>query len=171
MWTGVQSRFRGTNAFSALARWQYPIQFQLLYSKLGHLILFYPFLLHIIQHSLLSHLLIHSPQHHPLPIHIFLFCTLQPHVLYKLICFREKKLEERETLVIFYNVVKIVEKLHTKNIVHRLVESRSWGFNNLSTEKIPSGKVRQAAIFYFLSFNALTWTIRINKKCIKNRRR
>jgi len=39
--------------------------------------------------------------------------NLQHHVI------REKKLGEREALVIFYNVVKIVENLHNKNIVHR----------------------------------------------------
>ena len=32
---------------------------------------------------------------------------------------REKKLSERETLVIFNNVVGIVDNLHKKNIVHR----------------------------------------------------
>jgi len=39
--------------------------------------------------------------------------NLQHHVI------REKKLSERETLVIFSNVVSIVENLHNKNIVHR----------------------------------------------------
>jgi len=39
--------------------------------------------------------------------------NLQHHVI------REKKLSERETLVIFHNVVKIVESLHKKDIVHR----------------------------------------------------
>jgi len=39
--------------------------------------------------------------------------NLQHHVI------REKKLSERETLVIFLNVVKIVESLHRKEIVHR----------------------------------------------------
>ena len=32
---------------------------------------------------------------------------------------REKRLSEKETLVIFYNVVKIVERLHARNVVHR----------------------------------------------------
>ncbi|XP_071955460.1 serine/threonine-protein kinase 40-like [Antedon mediterranea] len=32
---------------------------------------------------------------------------------------REKKLCERETIVIFYDIVRIVESLHKKNIVHR----------------------------------------------------
>ena len=38
---------------------------------------------------------------------------LQHHVI------REKRLSEKETLVIFYNVVKIVERLHARNVVHR----------------------------------------------------
>uniref|UniRef100_T1IY19 Serine/threonine-protein kinase 40 n=1 Tax=Strigamia maritima TaxID=126957 RepID=T1IY19_STRMM len=32
---------------------------------------------------------------------------------------KEKKLSEKEAIVIFYNIVKIVESLHNKNIVHR----------------------------------------------------
>ena len=28
-------------------------------------------------------------------------------------------MSEKETLVIFYNVVKIVERLHARNVVHR----------------------------------------------------
>jgi len=39
--------------------------------------------------------------------------NLQHHVI------REKRLSEKETLVIFYNVVKIVERLHARNVVHR----------------------------------------------------
>lgn len=39
--------------------------------------------------------------------------NLQHHVI------REKKLSEREALGIFYNVVKIVERLHQRNVVHR----------------------------------------------------
>lgn len=32
---------------------------------------------------------------------------------------KEKRLSERETVVIFYDVVRVVEALHQKNIVHR----------------------------------------------------
>ena len=39
--------------------------------------------------------------------------NLQHHVI------REKRLSEKETLVVFYNVVKIVERLHARNVVHR----------------------------------------------------
>ena len=39
--------------------------------------------------------------------------NLQHHVI------REKRLSEKETLVVFYNVVGIVERLHTRNVVHR----------------------------------------------------
>ena len=39
--------------------------------------------------------------------------NLQHHVI------REKKLSEKETLVIFYAVIEIVCTLHEKNIVHR----------------------------------------------------
>ena len=35
----------------------------------------------------------------------------------------DKKLSEKETLVIFYNVIEIVENLHEKNIVHRFVDN------------------------------------------------
>lgn len=38
---------------------------------------------------------------------------------------REKKLSEKETLVIFYAVIEIVCKLHEANIVHRLVLNMS----------------------------------------------
>ncbi|XP_065225823.1 serine/threonine-protein kinase 40-like [Planococcus citri] len=41
------------------------------------------------------------------------YINLQQYVI------KEKKLKEREALVIFYNIVSIVEKLHRKNIVHR----------------------------------------------------
>ena len=39
--------------------------------------------------------------------------NLQHHVI------REKRLSEKETLVVFYNVVGIVERLHQRNVVHR----------------------------------------------------
>jgi serine/threonine-protein kinase 40 len=39
--------------------------------------------------------------------------NLQHHVI------REKKLNEREALSIFYSVVTIVDKLHDRNVVHR----------------------------------------------------
>ena len=39
--------------------------------------------------------------------------NLQHHVI------REKRLSEKETLVVFYNVIKIVERLHGRNVVHR----------------------------------------------------
>ena len=39
--------------------------------------------------------------------------NLQHHVI------REKRLSEKDTLVVFYNVIKIVERLHGRNVVHR----------------------------------------------------
>ena len=39
--------------------------------------------------------------------------NLQHHVI------REKRLSEKETLVVFYNVVGIVQRLHERNVVHR----------------------------------------------------
>ncbi|XKL61825.1 hypothetical protein PGB90_001658 [Kerria lacca] len=41
------------------------------------------------------------------------YINLQQYVI------KEKKLKEREALIIFYNIVSIVERLHKKNIVHR----------------------------------------------------
>ena len=52
---------------------------------------------------------------------------LQHHVI------REKRLSEKETLVIFYNVVKIVERLHARNVVHRDLK---LGNVSTNTEKI-----------------------------------
>ncbi|KAI8791794.1 chitinase protein PB1E7.04c [Biomphalaria glabrata] len=55
------------------------------------------------------------------------FVNLQHHVIH------EKKLNEKEALIIFWDIARIVENLHQKNIVHRdlklgnmIVDRRSW---------------------------------------------
>ncbi|XP_046847855.1 serine/threonine-protein kinase 40-like isoform X2 [Xenia sp. Carnegie-2017] len=48
---------------------------------------------------------------------------------------REKKLTEKEAIVIFYDIVRVVESLHSKNIVHRDLKLGNIVLNR-STKKI-----------------------------------